>query len=54
MERKKISFILYSGGGEAPQAVSMLKNKYSNSTIYEIKEPKKNLSKVQELMEEFK
>ena len=38
---KKVSFVLYSGGGESPNAIEYLTNKY-NAKVIEIKEPKKN------------
>ena len=37
---KKVSFVLYSGGGESPKAIEYLKNKY-NAKVIEMKEPKK-------------
>ena len=42
LHNKKISFILYSGSGDAPKTSKMLKEKYPNSTIIHLKEPKKN------------
>lgn len=39
---KKISFILYSGSGMAPKTINRLNNKYHNSKIVILKEPKKN------------
>ena len=38
---KKVSFILYAGGGEAPKAEERLKNKFPNATVTVLKEPKK-------------
>ena len=42
IDNKKITFILYSGSGEAPKAEKMIKEKYINSNIIMLKEPKKN------------
>ena len=40
LSEKKVSFVLYSGGGESPKAIEYLTNKY-NAKVIEIKEPKK-------------
>ena len=48
LEGKKLTFVLYSGSGEAPKAVKKLKEKYACEVI-ELQEPKKypdNLSKL--------
>ena len=39
---KKVTFILYSGSGFAPKTTKMLKDRYKESKIINIKEPKKN------------
>ena len=39
---KKISFVLYAGGGEAPKAEEYLRRKYSDANVTVLKEPKKN------------
>ena len=41
LENKKISFILYSGSGEAKHAVKRINKLYPNSKIIILKEPKK-------------
>ena len=38
---KKLSFILYAGGGEAPKAEELLKNKFKGASVIVLKEPKK-------------
>ena len=38
---KKISFVLYAGGGEAPKAEKLLRKKYSDAKVTILKEPKK-------------
>ena len=47
---KKVSFLLYSGGGTAPKAEKRLKKEFSGAKITILKEPKKypeNLSKIE-------
>ena len=39
---KKISFVLYAGGGEAPKAEKLLRKKYSDAKVTILKEPKKH------------
>ncbi|MBO4263045.1 MAG: hypothetical protein J5903_04605 [Clostridia bacterium] len=39
---KKVSFILYSGSGEAPKAEKRLHKEYAGASIIILKEPKKN------------
>ena len=39
---KKISFILYSGSGNAPKVNKLLKERYKNVNIIHVKEPKIN------------
>ena len=41
LENKKVTFILYSGGGIGKKATKKLFKKYPNSTIINIKQPKK-------------
>lgn len=38
---KKLSFILYAGGGEAPKAEELLRKKYAGASVIVLKEPKK-------------
>lgn len=42
LENKKITFILYSGSGNAPKTEKKLKELYKEINIIQIKEPKKN------------
>jgi len=42
LENKKVTFILYSGTGEAPKTNKMLKEKYPEASIINLKEPSKN------------
>lgn len=41
LENKKLTFILYSGGGYGKKATKKLTKKYPNSTIINIKQPQK-------------
>ena len=41
LDNKKITFILYSGGGYGKKATKKLSKKYPDSTIINIKQPKK-------------
>lgn len=41
LSNKKLTFILYSGGGYGKKATKKLKKKYPNATIINIKQPKK-------------
>ena len=41
LDNKKITFILYSGSGEAKKATSFISSNYSHAQIINIKEPKK-------------
>lgn len=48
-ENKKVSFILYSGSGEAPKAIERINKEFPNSEYVVLKEPKKyndELSKI--------
>jgi flavodoxin len=50
LNKKKVTFILYSGGGSAPKAIKKINKKYK-ANIIELKEPKKypdNLKKLNE------
>ena len=38
---KKLSFILYAAGGEAPKAEELLRKKYADASVIVLKEPKK-------------
>ena len=39
---KKVSFVLYSGGGKADKATQFINEKYPKSKLVVLKEPKKN------------
>ena len=43
---KKITFILYSGSGEAPKTDEMLKSKFNDIDIIHLREPKKNIKEL--------
>ena len=50
LDNKKLTFILYSGGGSAPKTVKKINKKY-NAKVIELKEPRKypdNLKKLEE------
>lgn len=50
LNNKKLTFVLYSGGGSAPKAIKKINKKY-DAKIIELKEPKKypdNLKKLTE------
>ena len=51
LTNKKITFILYSGSGNATKMAQLLKEKYKNINIISIKEPKTNLATQQMLKE---
>ncbi len=40
LENKKVTFVLYSGSGEAKQATKFINKKYPNAEIVILKEPK--------------
>ena len=40
-KEKKLSFILYAGGGEAPKAEKRIKKEFPEATVILLKEPKK-------------
>ena len=42
LTNKEVTFILYSGSGDAPKTNKMLKEKYSECKIIHLKEPKQN------------
>lgn len=50
LTNKKVSFILYSGSGEAPKTIKRLNDIYKDITINNIKEPKKNNERIAELL----
>lgn len=42
LKDKKVSFILYSGSGDAPKTTKNIKEKYQDVNIIHLKEPKNN------------
>ena len=51
LTNKKVSFILYSGSGEAKKAISTISKMYKDSKIIILKEPKKYEEELQKLKE---
>ena len=51
LSNKKITFILYSGSGEAKNAYKRLKASYQNSNIIILKQPKKYKEELEKLKE---
>ena len=49
LEGKKLSFVLYSGSGEAPKALKRINKKYPNSRVVILKEPKKYKEEITKL-----
>ncbi len=49
LDNKKITFILYSASGSPNKATIVLKNKYPNATIINLKEPKKYKEELEKL-----
>ena len=41
LSNKKVTFVLYAGGGEAPKAVKRINQEFPNTEIIILKEPKK-------------
>ena len=52
LSNKKISFILYSGSGEATKALDKINDNYKNAKVVILKEPKKHNEELKKL-EEF-
>jgi flavorubredoxin len=50
LKDKKVSFVLYSGSGEAPKAIARIEKEYPGSSVVVIKEPKDN-SNLEKLLE---
>lgn len=50
---KRISFVLYSGSGEAPKAEKMIKERYGNVNIIVLKDPKKNIDDMKMNLDNF-
>lgn len=51
---KKLTFVLYSGGGESPKATEYIKSNYPNATIINLKEPKSHSDEIKKLEEIIK
>lgn len=49
LDGKKVTFILYSGSGKDNKAMELIKNKYPNSKIINIQEPKKNIEELEKI-----
>ena len=49
LNNKKITFILYSGGGQANTAVEFINNNYNNANIIQLQQPLKNESELDKL-----
>lgn len=49
LSNKKLTFILYSGGGYGKKATKKLTKKYPNSTIINIKSPKNNIDELEKI-----
>ena len=50
---KRISFVLYSGSGEAPKAEKMIRERYGNVNIIALKDPKKNIDDMKMNLDNF-
>ena len=50
LKDKKVSFILYSGSGEAKKATKLINKKYPNASITILKEPKKYNEELDKLL----
>ena len=49
LEGKKLTFILYAGGGEAPKTVKKINKLYPNSKVITLKQPKKYASELEKI-----
>ena len=49
LTNKEVTFILYSGSGEAPKTVDVITKKYPGSKIYILQEPKKHVDELEKL-----
>ena len=53
LSNRKLTFLLYCGGGEAPKAVAKLSSRYPDAFILVLKEPKKHpeeLSRLEDMI----
>lgn len=51
LENKKVSFVLYSGSGEGPKAIELIKKNYKYDKIIVLKEPLKYNEELEKLNE---
>ena len=49
LNNKSLTFILYSGSGEAPKTISLINHKYPGSKVIILQEPKKHLDELEKL-----
>ena len=49
LSNKKLTFILYSGGGYGKKATKKISRKYPNANIINIKQPKKNVEELKKI-----
>lgn len=49
LKDKKVKFVLYSGSGKGPKATEEIKNKYPNSNIIDLIEPKNNKEELEKI-----
>ena len=49
LNNKKVTFILYSGGGQAQTAVNFIKDNYSKASIIQLKQPLNNKEELDKL-----
>ena len=53
LNNKKITFILYSGSGDAPKTNKILKEKYNDINIIHLKEPKNNQELLKKVLKDI-
>ena len=51
LDNKNVTFVLYSGSGEAKKAIKNLNKNYPNAKIIKLKQPKGNLEELEKLGE---
>ena len=49
LDNKNIRFILYSGSGTAPKAEEIIKERFKNAQVINLKEPKKNKEELEKI-----
>ena len=50
LDNKKVTFILYSGSGEAKAATKFINNKYNDAKIIYLKQPKNNIQELNKIL----